>query len=1322
MSTGIQRKELMEIEYPKQVKELTDSLNNQLKWNFVVRYLAKDAMVTIDKERFFQWIQTPDKPFGELKEDTPFTSNDVVSNHFFKVHELARQILLPSHENTDTYLNRLVEQFQKQSEQIRVNHPDQVQDIVQEFLNNIKRSTTHQLSITEEDQSVLFNSFAQLFNEKCNQELSDEVIEDKIKTMFAILEEDPKISSGKFAQQIRGLWTFPKEDSQNILTNLSELFVKHNPYNMTIEEVLIDAILNNNLQNLIGKSLIYRLPHHPFSIKIDKVEILPGGSIRGIKLFSPEGLSVNLRVDTQKKEITSLSFDRLVQTQLENFIEKNRFHIPFQVETKIPIPGIENPFKTGIEYKIEIKRQERTMGVRSNYTDYKFTQVNSPENSINLRVVDGAEQITIERKVRGVKLPIIKQDIPWSTYQSLFLVLTKELETYSQLSSGENSLDSRLVSLSKKPLATEGMVKKALKEKDICRMELLNELIEKYNRKDLQVCEAFDFINKNYFNTLLTEKLFNEIFDKNSLFFRLCSNQYVKAHYNKEEGDVMTLPLKNQFALDLLHEAQVCIFTYVQPKDQQGNQDLIRQLCEATQLTKTMQGVFAIPFIGPTGSGKSTTVSYIMGVPMAQFEDDFGEKRIKHKESATVGIPKIGFALGLSETIHASSFQLLPPPPFKKDPKQPFAAVPRHDPKFKNGLTKDNLRLADFPGFFDTRGTHYEIITNFSIDRAMEAFKGVPALVQVIPYENITADRAGLLYSTLKDLEAKFPSLLTDKELQKRFHFVVTKFNQIGIDQIRARLEQLINEYRSDGLSGEKYFSFLLHQLLTNNVHLLNPLSATARLQILDSIIENFDPNIDPIKKDYQGGFKEAKMQLRIGDVLHGAIICWNNLLTGFLEQQKDLSLIENQLKETNQKIENGVRDKNQKSKNLELFESKKKGSFDPEDPILKEKFLENAKASETAIEKYRNDIYTLGSEIQSLNSKVTKNLNTITTIQSEITDLGTGSFEDSLYNRVVASGYEQKFSGTWASHVDVEAKIRRQLDKGADNLSDHEGEVVGKPRTAIAGKDPWTCSRSVVLHKEYELVPNDLNESEKLKKLNELAGGVGFRSVILDDGSGWRIDIDSSGDLKFIDIKVHDSGKKFMYGYTEKCNTSPPYPKLIIKAVLPKTVYNGKLIEEKRTQVQELKNNNIQLRQQLATKQGIKDEYENQLKKLETELKDKLKVGLDKAISEAKAQLKASKDLIATLEKELNELKRQQTQAQSKQKKYAVSIRYNKEIMEGTYSCSQSFQLVDNDKLGGMVQQKNAEVFGKCQEFVKLYASHMGKVEKDVEAILGWA
>ena len=125
MSTVIQHKELMQTDYPKQIKTLVDSLNDQVKWNFVVRYLAKDAMSTIDKDRFFEWIQASDKSFEELNEDMPFTSTDIVSQQFFKVHQIARQILLPSHEHTDSYLlTALLNNFknsQNRSEQFLLN-------------------------------------------------------------------------------------------------------------------------------------------------------------------------------------------------------------------------------------------------------------------------------------------------------------------------------------------------------------------------------------------------------------------------------------------------------------------------------------------------------------------------------------------------------------------------------------------------------------------------------------------------------------------------------------------------------------------------------------------------------------------------------------------------------------------------------------------------------------------------------------------------------------------------------------------------------------------------------------------------------------------------------------------------------------------------------------------------------------------------------------------------------------------------------------------------------------------------------------------------
>lgn len=111
-----------------------------------------------------------------------------------------------------------------------------------------------------------------------------------------------------------------------------------------------------------------------------------------------------------------------------------------------------------------------------------------------------------------------------------------------------------------------------------------------------------------------------------------------------------------------------------------------------------------------------------------------------------------------------------------------FQRPPKYFPNFKNGLTKDNIKFIDYPGFYDTRGTNYEVITNYSIDRSMEAFKCIPGFIVIIPYQNIIADRARNLLQTLVDTESKFPNLLKNQNLQSRIYFAVTKYGEIGID------------------------------------------------------------------------------------------------------------------------------------------------------------------------------------------------------------------------------------------------------------------------------------------------------------------------------------------------------------------------------------------------------------------------------------------------------------------------------------------------------------------------------------------------------------
>jgi len=556
--------------YSKQLQELTDVLNTEVKWNFVARYCAQQSMATIDNNRFFQWIKTPDQSFEESS-SSPFAAPKKVSACFAKVHQLARNILSSQDKQHDKNLEALVNTFKKQSAQIQCFAPTETIKIADALLGHISRVTRCTLSLNPQEKLLLVNNFNNLFHVTSHQKLMDTEIDLRIQQMFAILEEEPTISSTKLAQHLRFLWNVHDQRSQKLITDLSEFFVVHNPHNKTLQHVLKESIQYNNVQPLIGQWLIYRLPSLPWGMKIENGIICKQEGFANIKLGSAENCSAVLKFNIDTNKIISISFDRSVKK-----------------------------------------------------------------------------------------------------------------ETYSVTDTGETKLDEHLLSLSKRGLATEGAVKKALKERDSCTAEVLAHLID--NQHTSKIKKGFIFIN-HHPEEALSQELYEAIFAQEPLFHRLCTNRYVKEGYGKEEKELLNPELQHRFGADLLHEAQCLILSGGNPKAQQGNRDLIKNLCEVSQLTESIgREVYAIPFIGSTGSGKSTTVSYMMGVPMEKFEDEFGETRIRHKEAANNTLPKIGFALGLSETLHTKTFSLLPPPPFEPDPNDPFAEPHKHDPEFRGVL------------------------------------------------------------------------------------------------------------------------------------------------------------------------------------------------------------------------------------------------------------------------------------------------------------------------------------------------------------------------------------------------------------------------------------------------------------------------------------------------------------------------------------------------------------------------------------------------------------------------------------------------------------
>ncbi len=67
-----------------------------------------------------------------------------------------------------------------------------------------------------------------------------------------------------------------------------------------------------------------------------------------------------------------------------------------------------------------------------------------------------------------------------------------------------------------------------------------------------------------------------------------------------------------------------------------------------------MKGKDIIAFFGSTGSGKSTSVNYFMGIPLEPYKNFLGEIVVRIKpDYAGKSSANIGHAIGTSETIYS---------------------------------------------------------------------------------------------------------------------------------------------------------------------------------------------------------------------------------------------------------------------------------------------------------------------------------------------------------------------------------------------------------------------------------------------------------------------------------------------------------------------------------------------------------------------------------------------------------------------------------------------------------------------------------------------
>jgi len=313
----------------------------------------------------------------------------------------------------------------------------------------------------------------------------------------------------------------------------------------------------------------------------------------------------------------------------------------------------------------------------------------------------------------------------------------------------------------------------------------------------------------------------NNLFNKKALFEKIEKRENGKVIL---EGINKILEIKNSLGeksnefnilTELVKEYNYCRLI----NKEQGikTQRIMELITKGKQITDQLKGKTIIAFYGNTGSGKSTTVNYFAGVPLKKEKNNFGDDIIKIDEEEYKGITaKIGHSLGTSETIYAQAFKII------------------DDTYCENKFPKEKVKdifLCDNPGYKDTRGIEYEMITNLSIDESIKNCGKLQAAVLVLPFTVFTHDRANLLIEAILNFEERFPDLLDiSSSTFKSVFIVITKYDSENqIEGFDGRLNMHIQEEsRNIGelSKSDKY---------SNKYEILN---AKKRLDIFNSLYE----------------------------------------------------------------------------------------------------------------------------------------------------------------------------------------------------------------------------------------------------------------------------------------------------------------------------------------------------------------------------------------------------------------------------------------------------------------------------------------------------
>ena len=877
--------------------------------------------------------------------------------------------------------------------------------------------------------------------------------------------------------------------------------------------------------------------------------------------------------------------------------------------------------------------------------------------------------------------------------------------------------------------------------------KLRTELIKSDNRKLLEsflnnlVLNKLQFIDKNFLQT-------NTFVFKRS--FEICENY-------RKYLDKFIEP--NHLIKEIVIDANYIL--YIEKEQSLEISKTMELLKDAYKHIDKLRGKKIVFFLGNTGSGKSTTVSYLLGANLKQLINKVGDRvfEIDHGTSNKQGeLPKIGQSLGESETIYTQGYLI--------DQSQ-------------------DVYLADCPGFNDTRGGHYELCSNLSIDQVIKNSERICSLVIVLPIQSFIIDRGNHIIEFVDDLNERFENVFSREFDKSSLFIIITKSNQVNNEVARkmkdgTRFSELRRECQEkyNKLAGETEIDLLgiksmkkrldiwtIFYELNNQkqIEFIDVLNKGKKRNDLISKITSLGRTFD--KSCYAPLMESSDMKQKFGKSIELSVHTFRKLiidkfLIEYPQKKIEILFLLNEVKQKiiclqNEKAnrENTIAEKKiqltENELNINNFENAKNNP-DTLTPELLSKLEQDANQSE-------NEIYaSMGIEIKRLQRDEREAVIDIDSYNNTIKELinESESFKTEKENcqRIInklEEGYHTEVLFEQRNNPDEYLTIRtirsqEIIERAFWENRDYADDEITKTQRIKYSEFRGILYRTVIIERDYMLVPKDPKDREFFQNLR-LSGNAtslkGFTAIL--ESNKYEPDYKSS---------IEPSGKKIRYLFNVKYD-SGSLPWIKITFTIPNKIYHEaqiinktaeisdidsklleikKKIDRKTNDIKECKELQIKIRKEISDKERRLHKYkqdvelENQKKSIEKYI-TKIKEMAEYLISEIKI-LEDFTELNKNLSDKEIELNKKETELEDNNKKFRdLSIIILTQLETADMLRKLSSLIADNnhshsDQVSAESKSKSSmkeSVIFECVEYISSYDKNIKKIEEECKRIL---